>query len=130
MLSSGPLGQHLAIDFVADEGAEVRVIADGRIEHNYLKMGHYGGCDGTPGPVLITRYPGDTHGSYAVQYGHVLSALRDGELIMAGDVVGEVINYIPCCDTPKGCPHLHLPYGRRNTCSAGGVGSPRTGITV
>ncbi|MFC2171359.1 hypothetical protein ACFLU6_01855 [Acidobacteriota bacterium] len=49
-LSKGPLGQHLAIDFVADTGTEVRAIADGYIEHNYPNLGFYGGCDGTPGP--------------------------------------------------------------------------------
>ncbi len=57
-LSSGPLGQHLAIDFVVAEGTPVTAIADGHVEHNYPSLGAYGGCDGTAGPVLITRHPG------------------------------------------------------------------------
>jgi len=106
--SSGPLGRHLAIDFVADEGTEVRAIANGHIEHNYQNMRYYGGCDGTPGPVLITRHSGGTNGSFAVQYGHVMSDLTDNEPIVAGQVIGTVIDYIPCCNSPSGCPHLHF----------------------
>ncbi|MCP4683521.1 MAG: M23 family metallopeptidase [Desulfobacterales bacterium] len=127
-LSSGPLGQHLAIDFVAPEGTEVRAIADGRIEHNYQRMGYYGGCDGTEGPVLITRHPGGSNGSYAVQYGHVLSDLDEDEPIYAGEVIGTVINYIPCCDTPKGCPHVHFAIWDSPTehpTSGMGYGPPR-----
>ena len=107
-LSSAPLGQHLAIDFVVPEGTEVRAIADGHIEHNYQKMGYYGGCDGKPGPVIITRHPGGSTGTYAVQYGHVISNRAENEIIFAGEVIGTVINYRPCCDSPKGCPHLHF----------------------
>ncbi len=128
-LSSGPLGQHLAIDFVAPEGSEVRAIADGYIEHNYPNMRYYGGCDGTPGPVLITRHSGGRNGSYAVQYGHVMSNLKDNELISAGDVIGKVINYIPCCDTSKGCPHLHFAIWDAPTehpTSGMGYGNPRS----
>lgn len=107
-LSMGPLGRHLAIDFVAPEGTEVRAIADGYVEHNYRNVRFYGGCDGTPGPVLITRHSGGSHGSYAVQYGHVRSDLKEKDRITAGQVIGKVINYKPCCDSPKGCPHLHF----------------------
>jgi murein DD-endopeptidase MepM/ murein hydrolase activator NlpD len=128
-LSRGPLGQHLAIDFVADEGTEVRAIADGRVEHNYREMGDYGGCDGTPGPVLITRHSGGTNTSFAVQYGHVASHLEDGESISAGDVIGRVIDYIPCCDSPEGCPHLHFAIWDAPTehpTSGMGYGTPRS----
>ncbi len=114
-LSSGPLGQHLAIDFVAPEGTEVRAIADGHVEHYYPSMAYYGGCDGTPGPVLITRHAGGTKGSFAVQYGHVMTHLKDNESIFAGDVIGTGINYIPCCDTSEGCPHLHFAIWDSNT---------------
>ena len=128
-LSSGPLGQHLAIDYVAPEGTEVRAIADGYIEHNYQGMGYYGGCDGTPGPVLITRHSGGSYGSYAVQYGHVMSDLKENDVINAGDVIGEVINYIPCCDSQKGCPHLHFAIWDAPTehpTSGMGYGEPRS----
>jgi len=128
-LSSGPLGQHLAIDFVAPAGTEVRAIADGHIEHNYPNMAYYGGCDGTPGPVLITRHSGGSHGSYAVQYGHVMSNLEEKDLILAGDVIGKVVNYIPCCDTPEACPHLHFAIWDAPTehpTSGMGYGEPRS----
>jgi len=107
-LSSGSLGQHLAIDFVAHEGTEVRAIADGHIEKYYPDAGYYGGCDGTPGPVIITRHPGGSQGSYAVQYGHVKTNLNENDVFRAGEVIGTVINFIPCCDIDEGCPHLHF----------------------
>ena len=85
--------------------------------------------DGTPGPVLITRHSGGTNGSFAVQYGHVMSNLKDDELIFAGDVIGKVINYIPCCDTSEGCPHLHFAIWDSPTehpISGMGYGTPRS----
>ncbi len=127
-LSSGSLGQHLAIDFVAPVGTEVRAIADGHMEHNYTNMRYYGGCDGTRGPVLITRHSGGSHGSYAVQYGHVVSNLKESDLIFAGDVIGNIINYVPCCDTPEGCPHLHFAIWdapSEHPTSGMGYGKPR-----
>ena len=127
-LSTGLMGQHLAIDMVADEGTPVWAIADGRIEHNYPSMGAYGGCDGTPGPVVITRHPGGTHGSFAAQYGHVFSPLRDGDSISAGDLIGRVIDYVPCCDSPQGCPHLHFAIWdspMEHPTSGMGYGAPR-----
>jgi len=128
-LTSGLLGQHLAIDFVAPAGTEVRAIADGHMEHNYPNMRYYGGCDGTRGPVLITRYSGGSNGSYAVQYGHVVSNLKENDLIFAGDVIGKVINYVPCCDTPEGCPHLHFAIWNapsEHPTSGMGYGKPRS----
>ena len=92
-------------------------------------MGYYGGCDGTPGPVLITRHPGGTHGTFTVQYGHVSSDLNDGESISAGQVIGRVINDLPCCDTPEGCPHLHFGIWDAPTehpTSGMGYGPPRS----
>jgi len=127
--SKGLLGQHLAIDFEAPAGTEVRAIADGHMEHNYTKMRYYGGCDGKPGPVLITRHSGGSNGSYAVQYGHVISNLKENDLIFAGDVIGKVINYIPCCDFPEGCPHLHFAIWDAPTehpTSGMGYGKPRS----
>jgi len=128
-LSLGPLGQHVAIDYVAPEGTEVRAIADGYIEHYYIDAGYYGGCDGTPGPVIITRHSGGTQGSYAVQYGHVMSNLSENDVIYAGEVIGRVINYIPCCDTQEGCPHLHFAIWDAPTqhpTSGMGYGEPRS----
>jgi len=128
-LSTGPLGQHLAIDFVADSGTVVRAIADGHVEHDYPDLGYYGGCDGTPGPVLITRHPGGTHGTFAVQYGHVTSDLNDGDSISAGQVIGRVVNYVPCCDSPEGCPHLHFAIWdapSEHPTSGMGYGPPRS----
>jgi murein DD-endopeptidase MepM/ murein hydrolase activator NlpD len=128
-LSSGPLGQHLAIDFVAPAGTEVRAIADGHVERYYTKSKYYGGCDGTPGPVLITRHLGGSNGSYCVQYGHVVSHLKEGDLIYAGEVIGKVINYVPCCDKPEGCPHLHFAIWDSPTehpTSGMGYGKPRS----
>jgi len=65
----------------------------------YLDASYYSGCDGKPGPVLITRHSGGSHGSYAVQYGHVMSDLQKNDEIFAGQVIGKVINYKPCCDS-------------------------------
>lgn len=127
--STGPLGQHLAIDYMAPEGTVVRAISDGHIEHNYQDAGYYGGCDGTLGPVLITRHLGGTHGSYAVQYGHVISDLQENDEILAGQVIGKVINYKPCCDSQKGCPHLHFAIWDSPTehpTSGMGYGDPRS----
>ncbi len=128
-LDRAPLGQHLAIDFVSDEGDEVRAIADGEVWHYHPRLGYYGGCDGTAGPVLITRHRGGSHGWYSVQYGHVRSSLRRGDAVKAGQVLGEVIEYKPCCDTPAGCPHLHFAIWdspSEQPSSGMGYGAPRS----
>jgi murein DD-endopeptidase MepM/ murein hydrolase activator NlpD len=128
-LSTGPLGQHLAVDFVVAKGTPVRAIADGHVERSDASVGTYGGCDGTPGPVVITRHSGGTHGSFAVQYGHVSSDLKDGDPVSAGDVIGAVADYLPCCDSPKSCPHLHFAVWDAPTehpTSGMGYGPPRS----
>lgn len=92
---------HLAIDYAAPEGSPVVAIGPGRVEFAGWRNGY--------GNVVDIRHSGNHLSRYA-HFSRLASALRKGQSVNAGEVIG----YVGQTGHATG-PHLHFEFLRGGT---------------
>lgn len=104
---------HRGLDLMNVIGTPVFSVSDGVVERYVPSGGGLGGCPyAAKGQMLVITFTKSdgTHLNFAyLHIRDVPSALKSaGVAVHAGDVVGEIANFDPCCDGEGACPHLHF----------------------
>lgn len=104
----GTFKTHLAHDYNAPAGTEVKAIADGVVYDALLKVSGFG-SEGKPGPLIWIKHRLTDGKYFYALYGHVEPALgiKKNIKVEAGQVIGKIIKYLDA-KTKKDTSHLHF----------------------
>lgn len=112
-------GYHLGVDISLPEGTPVYAIADGVVTYFRSDANGYGGdvksggsCSPIQGYAFFIKCRKSDGSYFLVHYGHIISSLKVGDLVVRGQIVGKVDKFSFCTNdaiTPdRPTPHLHL----------------------